>query len=242
MNKSFLLALPAFNQSDDILGVIHEAQMHDVDILVIDDGSTDDTKQKIADVKDVYKMFHKKNLGYGQTLINSFQYAINNKYDFIITMDTDGQHMPAEIPFFIKEAPNYDIVSGSRYLNQRSLREDVPPDRYCINKEITSILNNITGFNLTDSFCGFKAYSVESLKKFALSVPGYGMPLQVWVQAWKYQLKIKEIQVQLIYKDFDKQFSNGLHNPDTRLLYYKSIIDNETEICENKIEKENHRF
>lgn len=227
MDKRYLIALPAFNQGDNILGVICETKKYDVDILVIDDGSTDDTKQKLAEVKDVYKLYHKENLGYGKALINSFQYAIDNGYDFIITMDTDGQHLPGEIPLFIKEVPKWDIVSGSRYLDQSNKGEDVPPDRYSINREITSTINSITGLKITDSFCGFKAYNVDSLKKIKLTEPGYGMPLQVWIQSWQLGLKIKEIQVKLIYNDFTKRFGNGLDNPDVRLRYYRSIIENE---------------
>ncbi|MGR3221173.1 MAG: glycosyltransferase family 2 protein [Candidatus Anammoxibacter sp.] len=227
MPKNFLLALPAFNQSDSILGIIQEAKEYDIDILVIDDGSTDDTKQKIVNVKDVFKAFHAKNLGYGRTLINSFQYAIDNGYDYIITMDTDGQHMPDEIPLFINEIPRWDIVSGSRYLDQTNKGDDVPPDRYRINKEITSTINSITGLNITDSFCGFKAYTVDSLRKLNLVEAGYGMPLQVWIQAWQLGLKIKEIPVKLVYNDFSKQFAGGLHDPQVRLQYYSAIIDKE---------------
>ncbi|MGR3178949.1 MAG: glycosyltransferase family 2 protein [Candidatus Anammoxibacter sp.] len=227
MRKDYLLALPAFNQSDSILGIIQEAKEYDVDILVIDDGSTDDTKQKIAKANGVFKLFHAENLGYGRTLINSFQYAIDNEYDFIITMDTDGQHMPDEIPLFINEIPKWDIVSGSRYLNQINKGDDVPPDRYRINKEITSTINRITGLNITDSFCGFKAYAVDSLRKLNLIEDGYGMPLQVWIQAWQLGLKIKEIPVKLVYNDFTKRFGNGLHDPAVRLRYYSAIIEKE---------------
>ncbi|MGR3318640.1 MAG: glycosyltransferase family 2 protein [Candidatus Anammoxibacter sp.] len=235
MNRNYLLTLPAFNQSDSISGIIQEAKKYDVDILVIDDGSTDDTKQKIVKAKDVFKIFHAENLGYGRTLINSFQYAIDNAYDFIITMDTDGQHMPDEIPLFINEIPKWDMVSGSRYLDKTNKRNDVPPDRYRINKEITSTINRITGLNITDSFCGFKAYTVNSLKKLNLMADGYGMPLQVWIQAWQLGFKIKEIPVKLVYNDFTKRFSNGLHDPDIRLKYYNTIIGEEIRKTERKL-------
>lgn len=230
MGKKYLLALPAFNQEDDIKGVISEAKGYDVDILVIDDGSTDDTRKRLSEVDGVYKMYHEKNLGYGRTLINSFRYAMDNCYDFIITMDTDGQHMPAEIPLFIEEAPNCDIVSGSRYLGKTNGGDDdVPPDRLMINREITSTLNAITGFNISDAFCGFKAYDVDSLRKLRLTETGYGMPLQLWIQAWQSGLQVREIQVKLIYNDFTKRFGNGLHDAAVRLKYYKDIVNREVE-------------
>ena len=227
MSNKYLLVLPAYNQGDTTREIVLEAQQFHVDILVIDDGSTDNTKEVLTTLKDIHKIYHKQNLGYGQTLIDSFHFGIENGFDYLITMDSDGQHLPAEIPFFLEEAHNWDIVSGSRYLNSLNGKDNAPPDRYEINKEITSTLNRITNLKITDSFCGFKAYNVDSLKKLKLNEPGYGMPLEVWLQAWKLGLKIKEIPVKLIYKDFDKQFGDGLHNPIVRLNYYNSIIEKE---------------
>lgn len=94
-------------------------------------------------------------------------------------------------------------------------------------KKITNILNRITCFHLTDSFCGFKAYKVEKLKLLHLTEYGYGMPLQLWMQAWKERLRIKEIPVKLIYKDLTKRFHGILGNPDIRLEYYKNILRKE---------------
>lgn len=227
MNKRYLLVLPAFNQRDHISEIICEVKKYDVEILAIDDGSTDGTGQILSEIKSINKIYNKNNLGYGQTLINSFQYGIKNGYDFLITMDTDGQHLPAEISSFIKEAPDWDIVSGSRYLNNTVSDSDVPPDRYDINKEITLKINDITKFNITDSFCGFKSYNVNSLKGLSVVEPGYGMPLQLWIQAWKHGFRIKEIPVKLIYNDLTKRFGDGLHNAEVRLEYYNSIIENE---------------
>jgi dolichol-phosphate mannosyltransferase len=74
-------------------------------------------------------------------------------------MDCDGQHIPDEVQVFLTQISNYDIVSGSRYLIQTNkLDPQIPPDRYAINMEITQILNETARLNLTDSFCGFKAY------------------------------------------------------------------------------------
>ena len=127
-----------------------------------------------------------------------------------------------EIPFF-----TFDILSGSRYYFPQNVEEKVPKERYIINRKITSIINRITGFGLTDSFCGFKAYKVEKLKLLHLTERGYGMPLQVWMQAWKAGLRIREIPVKLIYIDLTKRFHGILGNPDTRMQYYKMIIRKE---------------
>jgi dolichol-phosphate mannosyltransferase len=143
-------------------------------------------------------------------------------------MDCDGQHIPDEVQIFLAQISNYDIVSGSRYLVQANkLNPQIPPDRYAINMEITRILNETTTLELTDSFCGFKAYKTDAIKEMKLTEGGYGMPLQLWMQAWKLGLNIKEIPVELIYNNAEKRFSGELDNPTIRINYYKEIIKRE---------------
>ncbi len=224
-----LIALPAFNESKNIGFIISQIKKkYDLDILVIDDGSTDGTQEQLSKIDNITSIVHEKNLGYGQTIIDAFNYAILNRYDGIITMDCDGQHVTDELQIFLTQIEKYDIVSGSRYLKQNNKFDPkIPPDRYAINMEISKILNVITTLNLTDSFCGFKAYKVEALEKMKLTENGYGMPLQLWIQAWKSGMNVKEMPVKLIYNNDEKCFSGKLANPTIRLSYYKKIIDNE---------------
>jgi dolichol-phosphate mannosyltransferase len=223
-----LIALPAYNEQKDIGCIISQIKKYDLDILVIDDGSTDGTQEQLSNIENINTIVHEKNLGYGQTVIDAFKYGISNCYDSIITMDCDGQHIPDELQIFLTQISNYDIVSGSRYLIQTNkLDPQIPPDRYAINMEITQILNETTTLNLTDSFCGFKAYKTDAIKKMKLTEKGYGMPLQLWMQAWKLGLGIKEIPVKLIYNNAEKRFSGELDNPAIRINYYKEIIKRE---------------
>jgi dolichol-phosphate mannosyltransferase len=226
-----LIALPAYNEQKDIGFIISQIKKYDLDILVIDDGSTDGTQEQLSNIENINTIVHEKNLGYGQTIIDAFKYGISNGYDSIITMDCDGQHIPDELQIFLTQISDYDIVSGSRYLIQTNkLDPQIPPDRYAINIEITQILNETTTLNLTDSFCGFKAYKTDAIKKMKLTEKGYGMPLQLWMQAWKSGLSIKEIPVKLIYNNADKRFSGSLDNPTIRLNYYKEIIKREMSV------------
>lgn len=222
-----LIALPAYNEKKDIGYIISQIKKYNLDTLVIDDGSTDGTQTQLTGFDSIKTIMHRRNMGYGRTIIDAFKYGISNGYDSIITMDCDGQHIPDEIPIFLAEIPGYDIVSGSRYIMPNKSNEKIPQDRYAINMEITEILNRITNLNLTDSFCGFKAYKTKALKKMNLTENGYGMPLQLWIQAWKLGLSIKEIPVRLIYKDMSKRFKGGLDNPIRRLRYYKDVIRKE---------------
>ncbi len=71
-----LIALPAYNEKKDIGFIISQIKKYDLDILVIDDGSTDGTQDQLTDIEDINTIVHEKNLGYGQTIIDAFEYGI----------------------------------------------------------------------------------------------------------------------------------------------------------------------
>ncbi len=120
---------------------------------------------------------------------------------------------------------NADIVSGSRYLKKYAGDSLPPSQRMFINKQITGQLNDMLGFNLTDAFCGFKAYRVEALKRLKIEDEGYAMPLELWVQAAMLGLRVIEIPVPLIYLDLSRSFGGALDEAEKRLKYYNDCID-----------------
>jgi glycosyltransferase involved in cell wall biosynthesis len=223
-----LLIIPIYNEERYLSAVIEEVKKNvtpTTGILAINDGSTDRSGTMLENIPDLRVLSHSHNLGYGRTLIDGFRYAIDGGFETAITIDCDWQHEPHFIREFEKEIAFWDIVSGSRYM--RPSNETPPADRAEINRKITAIINGRTGLNLTDSFCGFKAYRVEALKKLDLTEPDYGMPLQLWVQAAAQRLRIKEIPVGLVYFDRCRDFAGRLRKPTERVRYYLSIVEKE---------------
>lgn len=225
----YLVAIPVFNEAATLRQVLAEIRRYAGDILVIDDGSTDQTPQLLREERGIRVIRHRENLGYGQSLIDAFQFAIEGGYDWLITIDCDEQHEPAWIPKFLAAAreDDADIISGSRYLAEFEGNSRPPLDRRAINQKITDLLNEVLALNITDSFCGFKAYRVSALKRLNITVPGYAMPLQLWVQAVREGLRIREIPVRLIYNDPDRFFGGSLDDADARLLYYYDVLIHE---------------
>lgn len=233
MSNLDLVFIPVYNEEKNLHQLIGQIKNlpYELDILVIDDGSTDRTKSILRKIPGIQTIFHSSNEGYGQTLINGFHYAREKGYYNVITIDSDKQHQPEEIPLFIDAAKstNVDIISGSRYLHPgREAFMKAPADRVKVNRRITQKINALTGYQLTDTFCGFKLYRVDALKKLHLTEPGYGMPLQLWIQAWKNGLTVREVPVQLIYFNHSK---DGASAPATNLCkryrYYLKIIEKE---------------
>jgi dolichol-phosphate mannosyltransferase len=168
---------------------------------------------------------HPMNRGYGAALISAFQFALNNDVEVLVTMDCDGQHEPHRIGVLLEALDkDTDIVSGSRYL--RDFRQDTAPpqDRQQINRVITSELNERFGLQLTDAFCGFKAYRVDALRRLDITETGWGMPLQLWVQAARRGIRIKEVGVPRVYLDPNRAFGGVLDNPEERLAYYRRVV------------------
>ncbi|MCS6976834.1 MAG: glycosyltransferase family 2 protein [Gemmatales bacterium] len=227
-----LTAIPVYNEERNLEAALTEVRKHVADILVVNDGSTDGTPDLLHKQKDLHVITHRHNRGYGGAIISAMAYAVAHDYDVLVTTDCDGQHEPARIPVLLEAlGEDVDIASGSRYL--RTFRKNTPPpeDRQRINFTITRELNERFGLHLTDAFCGFKAYRVPALRRLHLTETGWGMPLQLWVQAAYLGLRIVEVAVPLIYLDPNRAFGGVLNDPDQRLAYYREVINREALRC-----------
>jgi glycosyltransferase involved in cell wall biosynthesis len=219
-----LTAIPVYNEERHLESVLTEVRRYSPDLLVINDGSTDRTGELLAAQRDLTVLSHPRNRGYGAALISAFGYAVAHDIDVLVTMDCDGQHEPARIPVLLEAIHDADIVSGSRYL--RDFRQDSAPpqDRQQINQIVTAELNEALGLHLTDAFCGFKAYRGEALAKLHITETGWGMPLQLWVQAARLGLRVKEVGVPRLYLDPNRAFGGVLNDATARLAYYCKVI------------------
>lgn len=233
MSHRILTALPVYNEVSHVSDVLSELQQHVKDILVVDDGSTDGTREVLAQFPHINVQRHSPNRGYGAALTTAFAYALEHDFDVLVTMDCDGQHQPSlvrQIASLVNgENGPIDMVSGSRYL-QTFDGDSLPPiERRQINARITGCLNEQLGLSITDAFCGFKAYHVPSLAGLSITDTGYAMPLQLWVQAVDLGWKIQEFAVPLIYLDEKRSFGGSLDDAQIRLAHYHSVLNAELE-------------
>ncbi len=219
-----LTAIPVYNEAAHIPTVLAEVLRHAEDVLVVDDGSTDATPERLASFPDVTVIRHPENRGYGAGLASAFRHAVDAGYDGLVTIDCDGQHQPSMIPEIAARLVEAEIISGSRYLAPFPPGQAPPEERRRINVEVTRWLNECLGLNLTDAFCGFKAYRVPVLDRFRITDFGYAMPLQIWVQAVARKFAIVEHAVPLIYLDENRAFGGSLDDATYRLEHYRSVF------------------
>jgi len=231
MTTSTLIAIPVYNEEAHVVSVLEQVRQYADHILVVNDGSTDGTRGLLEQIEGVTVIHHAENRGYGAALATSFDHALEAGYNVLVTMDCDGQHQP-QLLTSIADAvysgeAGYDMVSGSRYLKSFAENTAAPEERRRINQQITGCLNEQLHLNITDAFCGFKAYRISSLADLEVTIPGYAMPLQLWVQVTDLDWNICEFPVPLVYTDENRSFGGSLDEAEERLRHYRSVLNTE---------------
>jgi glycosyltransferase involved in cell wall biosynthesis len=200
-NKKIKIAigLPAFNEEKNIGKIIAQLLDKSYSVIVCNDGSSDSTGI-IAEKMGAIIINHKKNLGYGAAIGSIFRKARDEKFDILVTFDSDGQHRISDIEKMIEPIQNKtaDIVIGSRFTEDG--KADMPRYRKMGIKVITNLVNSQTGKNITDSQSGFRSYSSEVLSKMNLSENGMGVSTEILIKANKQKLKIIEIPITILYE------------------------------------------
>mgnify|MGYP005621911583 FL=1 len=193
------IGLPAFNEEKNIGKIIAQLLDKSYSVIVCNDGSSDSTGI-IAEKMGAIIINHKKNLGYGAAIGSIFKKARDEKFDILVTFDSDGQHRISDIEKMIEPIQNKtaDIVIGSRFTEDG--KADMPKYRKIGIKVITNLVNSQTGKKITDSQSGFRSYSSEVLSQMNLSENGMGVSTEILIKANKQKLKIIEIPITILYE------------------------------------------
>ena len=196
-----VVGIPAFNEEKTIARVILGAQKHTDIVVVCDDGSTDLTGE-IAGRLGAVVIRHDKNLGYGAALQSLFKWVRESKADVLVTLDSDGQHNPAEIPRLVKPIEDRvaEVVLGSRFLDKKGSVE-MPAYRQLGVKVITKLSNGSGKNGVSDAQSGFRAYSKSALENLAISETGMSASIELLRVVQKIGLKICEVPISCKYTE-----------------------------------------
>jgi glycosyltransferase involved in cell wall biosynthesis len=171
MNQNkILIAIPAYNEEFTIENVILDCKnvMPNADILVINDGSTDKTKQKLDQLGVGYVDLI-NNLGVGGAMRAAFQYAKKFNYDYVIQIDGDGQHDPTSIAPILKNKFNSDVLIGSRFISQENYV--LEPYRRAAIKFLSVLLEELSGTKIYDPTSGFRISGTRAINVFSEHYP-----------------------------------------------------------------------
>ncbi len=190
--------IPALNAERTLGKVVEDTLRHLPDVVVVDDGSSDRTGD-VARSAGALVLRHEVNRGKGAALKTGFAWALENGCDAVITLDADGQHLPAEIPKFLRDwrVGGADLIVGGRaHLFQQMVRRRRNANRFsawCISKT--------SGVPVPDSQSGFRLYATKLLRSIDLHTDGFDMESEVIVRAGRRGFRIASIPIELGFVD-----------------------------------------
>ena len=202
------LLIPAYNE-EAVIGDLLKDIKKDVnlsesyEVLIVDDGSTDDTKKIVSMAikkdKRIRLVEHKKNKGVGGALFTGFSKARGR---IIVTLDSDMSHPPVLISKMVAELDrkNVDVCIASRYVRGGGMK-DVPFRRVLLSKLSNLSFGMLFGTMIGDLTAGFKAYKQEAIRKIHIQQYGFEVQLEIMVKLIKHGAKVCEIPLMLKNRD-----------------------------------------
>lgn len=197
MTGRYCALIPAFNAAETIGEVVRGAKQRGVDVVVIDDGSTDATASRAA-AEGALVISLLDNQGKGTALRTGFRYALRTRYDGVVTMDSDGQHHPDDIAQLVQagERQHAALVLGDRMANGAAM----PQVRLWTNRLMSAVISRLIRQAIPDSQCGFRFIRAEVLADLtALRAARYEIETEVLLAAAAKRWKIISVPVQTIY-------------------------------------------
>jgi len=198
VSEKVAVLIPAFNAGRSVGEVVRGSREWIRDVVVVDDGSTDNTAPAARDAG-AEIVSHAHNRGKGAALKSGFAWALEHGYDAVITLDADGQHLPREIPKFLRcrEQTGADLIIGGR----AHLFGEMLPRRRMANRFSAWSIARASRTGITDSQSGFRLYSARLLRSVRLHTDGFDLESEVIVRAGLGGFKVLTIPIDLGFVD-----------------------------------------
>lgn len=198
--------IPTYNNQNTIATVINDVKKYTDRIIVVNDGSTDETSEILKQFNDIIVVEYAENTGKGQALRLGFNRALKLGFDYAITIDADGQHYADDLPLFLqklKEKPD-SLIVGSRNINT----EGMPGKNTFANRFSNFWFKFETGINLPDTQSGYRLYPIKLYKNTRFFTRKYEFEIEVLVRsAWR-NIPIIPIPIKVYYPPGDERVSH----------------------------------
>ena len=188
--------IPAYNERFSLAGILDELKNKNLSVLVVDDGSIDNTYE-VAGAKANFAIRNDNNLGKGVSLKKGVVYLLRETdFEYLITMDADGQHSPSDLDAFFQEA-----VSGAYFVvgNRMSNHSGMPRLRVITNKFMSWLISRMAGQRIPDTQCGFRLIKREVLEKIKINTNKFEIESEILIKAARLGFPIKSIPIKSIY-------------------------------------------
>ena len=215
---SIWVVIPAYNEQQVIGGVLRELieQNKSFNIVVVDDGSKDDTAKEAAKYP-IHILQHPINLGQGAALATGFEYALLKNADVVVTFDADGQMRPEDIEKLVgKIKEGFDVALGSRFLDIKP--QDMPALRKFLLRLVVAFTRATGGLNVTDIHNGFRAFKADALRQIVITQNQMAHASEILSEIKRNKLKYCEVPVGIRYTDYSKKKGQSILN-SINILY-----------------------
>ncbi|MCM8783973.1 MAG: glycosyltransferase family 2 protein [Candidatus Omnitrophica bacterium] len=189
--------IPTYNEAKTIGWLIRRIKELGInEIVVVDDGSTDNTVQLAKD-NGAEVLRNINNLGKGNSLRRGFSYCLEKNFDIVITIDGDGQHSPEEIPHFIDFFKHHrvDVIVGNRMHHP----EGMPLIRFLTNKLMSKIISFLIHQEIPDTQCGLRLLRREVLEKINLRTDNFEIESEILIEAGRRGFVVFSLPIKTIY-------------------------------------------
>ncbi len=196
--------IPAFREEKRIANVVREVRKSGLDVVVVDDGSEDGTSATAKDAgATVIRL--EQNCGKGVALNTGFDYARNNGYDAVITMDADGQHDPVEVPKFIEAyvRTGIPVLVG----NRMAAPESMPFVRRMTNRFMSWLLSRVMGQYVPDTQCGYRLYRCDVIPFVSAQSERFAAESEILLHVAARGIRIGAVRISTIYADEKSKIS-----------------------------------
>jgi glycosyltransferase involved in cell wall biosynthesis len=220
---SICVVIPTYNNEVTLVQVIADVAEYSDNIIVVNDGSTDNSEAIARSFPQVQLISYPTNVGKGWALRKAFAYATEHNYSFAITIDSDGQHFAKDLPAFIErlEIVKDAIIIGSRNMDQSSV-----PGKSSFGNKFSNFWFKVeTGITSPDTQSGFRAYPLNLLKDIHFFTRKYEFEIEVLVRAvWK-GVKIEAVPVTVYYAPKEVRISHFRPFKDfTRISILNTVL------------------
>ncbi|MEO6722707.1 MAG: DUF2062 domain-containing protein [Ferruginibacter sp.] len=215
--------IPTYNNGATLAAVIKDVLVYTNQVIVVNDGSTDDTLAIVQQFPGIQLVTYPKNIGKGWALRQAFRYAVQRNYKFAITIDSDGQHYAKDLPVFIDKLKDNRnaIIIGARNMNQSSV-----PGKSSFGHKFSNFWFRVeTGINAPDTQSGYRLYPVWLLKHMRFITRKYEFEIEVLVRsAWK-GISIESVPVSVYYPPKEERISHFRPFKDfTRISILNTVL------------------
>lgn len=201
-----VVLIPTYNNAGTLLQVIDDVRRYANDIMVVNDGSTDNTDDLLATQSDLRVIAYERNRGKGYALKRGLREAARIGYAYAITIDSDGQHYANDIAVFVEVA---ERSANTLFVGARNLQaENMPSQNTFANKFSNFWFWAETGTHLADTQSGFRLYPLAEITKMHFITSRYEFEVEVLVRAaWK-GLKVENVPIKVYYPPADERVSH----------------------------------